>query len=293
MGLTGLAIHTAATENAARILDRDLPLRLLYCHDQVHQADHQPPQHDGAANRVPGAGIELAGHELRKSGDDTGKDHDGDAVADTLLADQLRQPDDEHGAGGHGDDHGEGRQRLRAAETNAHSADEPPLALNQDKLTVPLNQSHRHGHPVCVYLYLAPPLFTLPRQRLQGGHQRHHKLHDDGRRDVGVDAHSGHAHVLKGAAAENVQKPEDSAALEDGGQLLGVSPRHRQVRHEAKYDEHGKGEDQLLADVRLEQRVVYRREQLGTWPWLRSSRRRHHRSPGLCRPPPQSSPSRT
>ena len=146
---------------------------------------------------------------------------------------------------------------------------------------------------MCVYLYLAPPLLTLLRQRLQGGHQRHHKLHDDGRGDVGVDAHSGHAHVLKGAAAEDIQKPEDRAALEDGGQLRGVGPRHRQVRHEAEYDEHGKGENQLLADVRLEHRVVYRREQLGTLPRLSFSRRRHRQSPGRSRLPPQSSPSRS
>ena len=41
MRLTRLAIHTAATENAARILDRDLPLPLLDDNDQVNQADHQ------------------------------------------------------------------------------------------------------------------------------------------------------------------------------------------------------------------------------------------------------------
>ena len=46
------------------------------------------------------------------AGDDAAEDDEGDAVADAVLGDELAQPDEEHGAGGHRHDGGKGGQGI-------------------------------------------------------------------------------------------------------------------------------------------------------------------------------------
>src|SRR3989304_8577675 len=184
MRLAGLPVHSSAAEDAARVLDGDPPLPFLDDDDHVEQPDYQHAQQETAADSVTRSRIELTSDVLRQSTDDAREDEDGDAVSDPALADQLSQPDQEHRARGHGDDHGEGGQGLRTTKANAGGAGEPALALHEHELSVPLDQGHGHGHPVRVYLDLAPPLFALLGERLPGGHQGHHELHDDGRWDV-------------------------------------------------------------------------------------------------------------
>src|SRR3972149_1459895 len=180
MGLAGLPVHTPAAEHAARVRGGDPPLPFLDDDDHVEQPDYQHAQQETAADSVTRSRIELTSDVLRQSTDDAREDEDGDAVSDPALADQLSQPDQEHRARGHGDDHGERGQGLGTAKPDASRAGEPLLALHEYQLTVSLDEGHGHGHPVRVYLDLAPPLFALLGERLQGGHQRHHQLHDDG-----------------------------------------------------------------------------------------------------------------
>src|SRR3972149_3275888 len=129
MSLAGLPVHAPASEDTARVLDGDASLRLLEDDDQVKQPNHQRAQEEAAADRVARSRIELPRHVLRQSGDDAREDKDGDAVADPALADQLAQPDQEHRARGHGDDHGEGGHGLSTAKPDAGRAAEPTLAL--------------------------------------------------------------------------------------------------------------------------------------------------------------------
>ena len=61
--------------------------------------------HKTATLRVHQSSGKLLNESLRKTGDDTDKDDERDAVADTLLVDALTEPHDKHRAGSKNNGH--------------------------------------------------------------------------------------------------------------------------------------------------------------------------------------------
>ena len=127
-------------------------------------------------------------------------------------------------------------------------------ALQEDDLPVALHQCDGHRSVVRDLVDLLPPRVALFGEGLELGHDGHENLHDDGRGDVGIDAHGGDAEVPECAPAEQVQHAQQLAKValtaKEPGQRVPVHSRHGHVGNKAEDDQHGQGEEDPGPQIR-------------------------------------------
>ena len=238
-------------------MDGDAPLGFLEEDDQGNERDGDG-DHDGDAGPADVAlsdGVEEGG----EAGDDAGEDDQGDAVADAFFGDQFAEPDEEHGAGGHGDDGGDGGEPLIGAEADAGDG---AGVFEQDELSIALDDGHGDGEPVGVELDAVAAGFAFLGESLEFGDHGLEEVHHDRGGDVGVDAEGDDREVVQPTAGEEVEEAEDWVVVEGVFELGFVDVGDGHVRNEPEDHQHGEGEGQLLADVRLSPGVDQRLQQL-------------------------------
>ena len=120
-----------------------------------HKNHHyQQRNHEKRRRRILNLLVQLL-HRSWDSDDDTGKDQQADAVANTALGDLLTNPHDEHRPGGHCE--GRDDDKTDVSTTNNQTL----LTLQPEGDPYPLNDAERNGHISCVLAYLPSTEFTL------------------------------------------------------------------------------------------------------------------------------------
>ena len=158
---------------------------------------------------------------------DRGEDQDRHAVADAALGDELGEPHDEAGAGGHRDDH----QQLRPP----HVVGEQLLALGDaggaEQLTAAgdrderrrLQQRERDREVAGVLRQLGLARLALLVEGLEVRDDHAQQLHDDRRGDVRHDAEREDRQLQQRAAGEQVDQRQQTLGA-------GALPRGRTAR---------------------------------------------------------------
>ena len=232
------ALHHLATDDAARVLDRDAALRTLAEHDEADERHHECQQHDGADQR------ELVGAHLleeraectRQAHDDAREDHQRDPVADAALGDLLAEPHDEGGARGE-------RHRHHDAEApagNGHGALTELAVLERDREERALEQRDHHRRVAGPLRDLAAALIAFLLELLQRRDHDRQQLENDRGADVGHDAQREDRELLERAAREQIEEAEHRARhlVEEALDHLGIDPRRGDVRTEPIHGEH-------------------------------------------------------
>src|SRR5690606_21654855 len=134
------------------------------------------------------------------------EDDQGDAVANTLLADLLTDPGEEEGARRQIDDDDGQSEEGRAGD---HT-----VAARQGRQTDGLHDGQDDGAVAGVLGDLLPTLDPLFGQLLQPGNDHLEQLHDDRGGDVGVDAHGKEGEVPQRPAGEQVEEGKDVPAAD-------------------------------------------------------------------------------
>ena len=226
---------------------------------------HQGQGHDHPELEAPALG-EHGGTAGGDAGGHVGEDHDGHAVADAALGDELTEP------------HDEGRARREG------QADEPPLPQGEvgDQVDVlgaeqstpavvedvdeagRLQQGQADGEVPggLGELLLAHRALVTP--FLELGDHRGQQLDDDRAGDVGHDAQPEQGHPQQPAAGEEVEEAEDAGLLGrrlERLDLLDGDEGDDDVRPELVEADDEQGEEDLVAQVRDLEDVLQAREQ--------------------------------
>ena len=147
----------------------------------------------------------------REGRDDLGEDQDRHAVADAALGDQLAEPHDHGGAGGHGDDHDqEGRGAVVVQQRARSQPCEQVAGAGQrdDAGRLQQRQAERQVAGVLGDLGLAGLALLL--EGLQPRDHHDEQLQDDARRDVGHDPEREDRQLEQRAAGEQVDQAVDA-----------------------------------------------------------------------------------
>ena len=112
-----------------------------------------------------------------------------------------------------------------------------------------------------------PPRLPLPSNCLKARDHRHHELHDNNCGDIGIDPHSGYAHVPHRPAAEEVhhshQCPDAAAPSQELAHGFNIRAGHRDVGNKAENYQKAQGKQDLLPQVRLTKGIDHCLKQLG------------------------------
>ncbi|KAG1648322.1 hypothetical protein GQR58_029933 [Nymphon striatum] len=189
---------------------------------------------------------------------------DRDAVADTLLGDQLAHPHQQCRTGGQREYHetntrcGEGWKQVKtiALLTRGASAEATPLSVEQEGETSRLH--NRNGDRQVTGplgdLSLTNSALVLPLLNTRNDDAK--DLHDDRRRDVREDTKGEDRHLRQGTTGEERKEVEHAAALElstssNGCDSVEVDPGRRMNCADAVDDDHRQGDALRKIDVEL------------------------------------------
>ena len=175
----------------------------------IDQADDQDDAEDPPALRL------LHGPQRgREAGDDLGEDHQRHAVADAALGDQLAEPHDHGGAGGHGDDHD---QEGRGAVVVQQASRLQPWSRLPERAsaTMPVAWRTREAERQVAGVLgdLGLPGLALLLQRLEPRDHHDEQLQDDARRDVRHDPQREDRQLEQRATGEQVDQVVEPGAV--------------------------------------------------------------------------------
>ena len=208
------------------------------------------------------------------TGDDTGEQDHGDAVAHAKLVALLAQPHQEAGAGHEGDHDHQG-----GPDTTIH---QDTVVAHEEVVAQGLEHGDGHSGVAGDGLQLALALLAaVTAHTLQGRDGHGQQLDDDGAVDIGLDTHGEHRRHREGAAAHHVVQAQNGGAhaLQIGAEHIRVHIGHRDGVADPVDQQNHQGENDLLP-------------QLGDAPSLANGLD-HVTSPPLSHQPPRWLPWRT
>ena len=191
-------------------------------------------------------------------GDHAREDQDRHAVADAPLRDQLAQPHDEGGPGGH-DQHDEGDVGAGERALREHVGEPGRVRIveqEHEARGLQQRQHHRHVAGPLVDLLGAGLALLLPLLEL-GDHDRH-QLHDDRAGDVGHDAEREDRQAGQRTAGEQVDDVQEPARVRLALQDADVHDGDRHVGAQPEDRDDEQREEDLRAEVRHPERVEER-----------------------------------
>ena len=228
----------AAPDHALGVLHRDAALRLL---DEHHERDDDDADREDEEEDLEARDCQIAHIERGEGRRDRGEDQERHAVADAALGDELGEPHDEAGAGGHRDDHEQlrpphvvGQQLLALGD--ARGAEELAAARNRHEGRR-LQQRERDREVARVLREPGLARLALLVEGLEVRDDHAQQLHDDRRGDVRHDAEREDRQLQQRAAREQVDQRQQTlgaGGLPEALLHVGeVDERRRNVRAEA------------------------------------------------------------
>jgi hypothetical protein len=191
-------------------------IRRWDCSTKTTSGDDEEADEDDADEDVP-AGALLDGPQRgREAGGDRGEDQQGHAVADALVGDQLAQPHDQAGAGGHGQHHDEDGHDRVVVEDESRArrvVEQRPGLLREGDERRGLQHGQADGQIARVLRHLRLARLALLLQGLEPRDHHREQLHDDAGRDVGHDPEREDRQLQQRAAAEEVDQAEQPVAV--------------------------------------------------------------------------------
>ena len=182
-----LAAVNLVTHLAPCVINQNLTLPALDKHHEVSDQRHHDDNDQGHQN-AHGAGtyqLHQATECARQTRSDTGKDQDGNTVAQTTLGDLLAEPHQEHSAGCQADNG-------RHAKTKAGCQHQTGGTFQCDGNAHRLEQRQTQRAVARELGDLAAAGFAFFLELLECGNHIGEQLHDDGGRYVGHDAQRKH-----------------------------------------------------------------------------------------------------
>ncbi len=145
-----------------------------------------------------------------KARGDRGEDEQRHAVADAALGDELTEPHDEAGAGGHRDDHDQDRHAAvaRARGRPGSSGTAPPGFRAIATSVVDCRIARPMVRYRVYWVSFAVPALALFLERLEARDDHREQLDDDARRDVRHDPQREDRQLQQRPAAEEVDQAE-------------------------------------------------------------------------------------
>ncbi len=156
----------------------------------------------------------------REGRDDLGEDQDRHAVADAAVGDQLAEPHDDRGAGGHRDDHDQHGHQALVVDQVLGAALQQLAAAGQRHDAGRLQDRQRQREVAGVLGDLGLTGLPLLLEGLQAWDHHHQQLQDDARRDVRHDPEREDGQPQQRAAGEQVDQPVEAVVL--GGVEAGL-----------------------------------------------------------------------
>ena len=232
-------------------------MRRCDCSTNTTSATTTMPTREHEEEDLEAARLPDRPHRRGEGRRDRGEDQDRHAVADAALGDELGEPHDEAGAGGHRDDHEQlrpphvvGEQLL--ALRDAGGAEQLTAAGDRDQRGG-LQQRERDREVARVLRQPRLARLTLLVEGLEVRDDDAQQLHDDRRRDVRHDAEGEDRQLQQRAAGEQVDQRQQTlgaGALPEAGLHVGeVDERRRDVRAEAIEGDDRQGECDLPTKV--------------------------------------------
>src|SRR6478672_2939672 len=249
------AAEHLAPHHAAGVLDRDPALRLL--DEDDGRDDHQA---DGDDDREDPPALLLADRPEggREPGDDLGEDQQRHAVADAALGDQLAEPHDDGGAGGHGDHHDQEGLGAVAVQQRLLAAGEQAAGTGQGHDAGRLEQGQAEREVTGVLGDLGLPRLPLLLQRFEPRDDHDEQLQDDAGGDVGHDPQREDRQLEQRTAREQVDQAVDArvAHVVQAGLDVGhIDARGRDLASEPEDRDDHQDEQQLAPQVRSPESV--------------------------------------
>ena len=250
------AVHFSALDLLC-ILNRDTAFRKVDRHDKSKDHDRDDAEdHDGnKRSRIETVGNHffdrLDDDRNACRGNDTDKDDEQNAVADTVFGDTLAQPHGEHCACGVNDGHvdvhdpfvafaAEQGYDLTADRTVIRKIDDNADRLHDGKDKREISGELRN------FLLALFPLFGKPFERRDTDAEQ---LDDNGRVDVRPDTEREQRAACQRAARDGVHKSQEVVAVDHRFKLRAVQSRNRNVASEPVNKQQKKGDEDLLPDL--------------------------------------------
>ena len=212
--------------DTAILLVADNPLGVLYRNfaDSLDQSDggndDEEPNNefdDEDQQTAAAVGRELLGalgeEGVRKAGDDTDHNDDGDTIADSAVGDPLTQPHDEHGAG-HENDRG---NQVECEAAPAHC--DGVARDHTGNVRRALDRENQNGKVPCNLIHLSAAALTFHLHLAERRNEHAEKLDHDGCRDVRHHTERKDRSITESTAGEHVEEADKAflrAALESG-----------------------------------------------------------------------------
>jgi len=229
-----------------------------------HSRGHNHHHHEGDSGNPQV--IEVRAHQLEElyesgwiTGNNSGEDDQGYAVADSMLGDLLTQPHHDHGACDQGHHSGEVEQETAVGDHTALQAGKP----DGDGGGVESAKTYRGIAGDLVHLLLSVRAFFFELFKI--GNDRAQKLDHDRRGDIGHDAQGKHGGPFEVTSHKEVQQSKEGVATfsgtgEEGLQRCGIDSRDGdEAAQTIEHQKQGREED-LLLQVRNPEHVHYRFE---------------------------------
>ena len=206
-------------------------MRRWACSMKITPDEHQADDHDHTEGD-PALGCLNAPQGGGEGRDDLGEDQDGHAVADAAVGDELTEPHDDRGAGGHGDDHDQEGRRAVVVQEVARAALEQGATAGEGDDARGLEQGEAEREVTGVLGDLGLAGLALLLERLESRDDHNEKLQDDGGGDVGHDPQREDRQLEERPTREQVDQAVEPAVLEvrDAGLDVGdVDTRGRNL----------------------------------------------------------------
>ena len=192
-------------------------------------------------------------HRAREGGDDLGEDQQRHAVADAVLGDQLAEPHDHGGAGGHRDHHDQEGLGAVVVEQVERAALQQVARAGQRHDAGGLQQREAQGEVAGVLGDLRLAGLALLLQGLQPRDHDHQQLQDDAGRDVRHDPQREDRQLEQRATGEQVDQAVEALVLDlvEAGLHVGdVDARCGHLGPEPEDRDDQQDEQQLAPQVR-------------------------------------------
>jgi hypothetical protein len=246
----GAAEHLAP-DHPPCVLHGNPALRLF---DEDHGRDDREADHDHGGEEEPALGDAQLPELGGEAGDDLREDQERHAVADAAVGDQLAEPHDHGGAGGHGDHHDHGGADALVVDQLLVAAREQVAGAGQGHDAGRLEDRQRQREVAGVLGDLGLAGLALLLEGLQPRDHHHQQLQDDARRDVRHDPEREDGQLEERATGEQVDQVVDPALLrrlvEAVLHVRDVHAGRRDLGPQAEDGDDQQDEQQLLAQVR-------------------------------------------